>query len=374
MSDLPQADRIAGLPHPCETEHLFGHDGACAQVLDAFNGDRMHHAWMLTGPKGIGKASLAYHISRFLLAAEPAGDSLFGTPPPATSLSVPADHPVARRIKAGSEPGLCILRRPVDDKTGKLKTVIPVDTVRELRRFFGLSAGGNGRRVVIVDCIDEMNANAANALLKVLEEPPQDAVLLLVTHQPSRILPTIRSRCRTLACAPMSPDDLERAFAQALPDQAFDPGLNALAAGSVGRAAELSLTGGTDMYRAIVSLCQGLPQMDRGVLLKLANSSGRAADGKLEQLLDLLDLFLARLARAGVSAPGHEAASGEVEVFARLCPGQAAARIWADAQLELSQRARQGKTANLDPSSLILDMGLKIEETASKILREKGLL
>ena len=374
MSDLPQADRIAGLPHPCETEHLFGHDGACAQVLDAFNGDRMHHAWMLTGPKGIGKASLAYHISRFLLAAEPAGDSLFGTPPPATSLSVPADHPVARRIKAGSEPGLCILRRPVDDKTGKLKTVIPVDTVRELRRFFGLSAGGNGRRVVIVDCIDEMNANAANALLKVLEEPPQDAVLLLVTHQPSRILPTIRSRCRTLACAPMSPDDLERAFAQALPDQAFDPGLNALAAGSVGRAAELSLTGGTDMYRAIVSLCQGLPQMDRGVLLKLANSSGRAADGKLEQLLDLLDLFLARLARAGVSAPGHEAASGEVEVFARLCPSQAAARIWADAQLELSQRARQGKTANLDPSSLILDMGLKIEETASKILREKGLL
>ena len=374
MSNLPQADRIAGLPHPCETEHLFGHDGACAQVLDAFNGDRMHHAWMLTGPKGIGKASLAYHVSRFLLTAEPAGDSLFGKPPPATSLAVPADHPVARRIRAGSEPGLCILRRPVDDKTGKLKTVIPVDTVRELRRFFGLSAGGNGRRVVIVDCIDEMNANAANALLKVLEEPPQEAVLLLVTHQPSRILPTIRSRCRTLACAPLSPDDLERAFAQALPDQAFDPGLNALAAGSVGRAAELSLTGGDDTYRAIVSLCQGLPQMDRGALLKLANSSGRAADGKLEQLLDLLDLFVARLARAGVSAPCQEAAGGEVEVFARLCPGPAAARIWANAQLELSQRARQGKTANLDPSSLILDMGLKIEETASKILREKGLL
>ena len=373
MSDLPQADRTAGLPHPCETEHLFGHDGACAQVLEAFNGDRMHHAWMLTGPKGIGKASLAYHIARFLLAAEPTGDSLFGTSPPATSLFVPADLQVARRIRAGSEPGLCVLRRPVDEKTGKLKTVIPVDTVRELRRFFSLSAGGNGRRVVIVDCIDEMNANAANALLKVLEEPPQDAVLLLVTHQPSRILPTIRSRCRTLACAPLSPEDLQRAFAQALPEQAFDPGLTALAVGSVGQAAELSLTHGTDTYGAIVSLCHGLPQLDRNALLKLANSTGRATDGKLEQLLDLLDLFLARLARAGVSAPGQEAARGEAEVFARLCPGPAAARIWADAQLELSQRARQGKTANLDPSSLILDMGLKIEETASKILREKGL-
>ena len=373
MSDLPQADRIAGLPHPCETEHLFGHDGACAQVLEAFNGDRMHHAWMLTGPKGIGKASLAYHIARFLLAAEPIGDSLFGTSPPATSLFVPADLQVARRIRAGSEPGLCVLRRPVDEKTGKLKTVIPVDTVRELRRFFSLSAGGNGRRVVIVDCIDEMNANAANALLKVLEEPPQNAVLLLVTHQPSRILPTIRSRCRTLACAPLSPEDLQRAFAQALPEQAFDPGLTALAAGSVGQAAELSLTHGTDTYGAIVSLCHGLPQLDRNALLKLANSTVRATDGKLEQLLDLLDLFLARLARAGVSAPGQEAARGEAEVFARLCPGPAAARIWADAQLELSQRARQGKIANLDPSSLILDMGLKIEETASKILREKGL-
>jgi DNA polymerase-3 subunit delta' len=373
MSDLPQADRIAGLPHPCETEHLFGHDGACAQVLEAFNGDRMHHAWMLTGPKGIGKASLAYHIARFLLAAEPTGDNLFGTSPPATSLFVPADLQVARRIRAGSEPGLCVLRRPVDEKTGKLKTVIPVDTVRELRRFFSLSAGGNGRRVVIVDCIDEMNANAANALLKVLEEPPQNAVLLLVTHQPSRILPTIRSRCRTLACAPLSPEDLQRAFAQALPEQAFDPGLTALAAGSVGQAAELSLTHGTDTYGAIVSLCHGLPQLDRNALLKLANSTVRATDGKLEQLLDLLDLFLARLARAGVSAPGQEAARGEAEVFARLCPGPAAARIWADAQLELSQRARQGKIANLDPSSLILDMGLKIEETASKILREKGL-
>ena len=373
MSDLPQADRIAGLPHPCETEHLFGHDGACAQVLEAFNGDRMHHAWMLTGPKGIGKASLAYHIARFLLAAEPTGDSLFGTSPPATSLFVPEDLQVARRIRAGSEPGLCVLRRPVDEKTGKLKTVIPVDTVRELRRFFSLSAGGNGRRVVIVDCIDEMNANAANALLKVLEEPPQNAVLLLVTHQPSRILPTIRSRCRTLACAPLSPEDLQRAFAQALPEQAFDPGLTALAAGSVGQAAELSLTHGTDTYGAIVSLCHGLPQLDRNALLKLANSTVRATDGKLEQLLDLLDLFLARLARAGVSAPGQEAARGEAEVFARLCPGPAAARIWADAQLELSQRARQGKIANLDPSSLILDMGLKIEETASKILREKGL-
>ena len=370
MSDLPQADKISGLPHPNETQRLFGHEAPRAQVLEAINGDRVHHAWMLTGPKGIGKATLAYHIARFLLAQDPPSGSLFGTPPHVTSLDVPPDHSVVSRIRAGSEPGLCVLRRPLDEKTGKLKTVITVDTVRELRKFFSLSAGGNGRRIVIVDCIDDMNANAANALLKVLEEPPQDAVLLLVTHRPSRILPTIRSRCRTLPCAPLSPQDLQRAFEAALPDHAFDPGLIALAEGSVGQAAELSLTEGVKTYGAIVDMCRTLPRFDRVKLLKLANSVGRGTEGKFDQILNLLDIFIARLARVAVSPTGaYEAAGGEKEVLLRLCPDQNASRLWADTQLELSQRAHQGKTANLDPSSLILDMGLRIEETASKILR-----
>ena len=369
MSDLPQADKIDGLPHPNETVRLYGHDGARAEVLEAVNANRLHHAWMLTGPKGIGKATLAYHIARFLLAQKLPGDSLFGTPPPSTSLEVDQDHPIASRIRAGSEPGLCVLRRPVDEKTGKLKTVITVDTVRELRKFFNLSAAGNGRRIVIVDCIDDMNSNAANALLKVLEEPPTDAVLLLVTHQPNRILPTIRSRCRRLACSPLSPKNLQKATEIALPDHAFDNGIITLAEGSVGQAAELALTDGLKNYAMIIDMCRTLPRFDRTKLLKLANSTGRGTDGKFDQILNLMDIFISRLARSAVSPDSvHEGAVGESEVFGRLCPDQNAARLWANTQLELSQRARQGKTANLDPSSLILDMGLRIEKTASKIL------
>jgi DNA polymerase-3 subunit delta' len=248
--------------------------------------------------------------------------------------------------------------------------MITVDTVRKLRKFFSLSAGGNGRRIVIVDCVDDMNNNAANALLKVLEEPPENAVLLLVTHQPSRILPTIRSRCRTLSCGPLSPADLQQAFEVVLPDHTFEPSLIALAEGSVGQAAELALTEGVLAYGTIVNMCRNLPHFDRVKLLKLANSAGRNTDGKFDQILNLLDIFIARLARAAVSpVSAYEAAPGENEVFSRLCPNQNAARLWADTQLELSQRARRGKIANLDPSSLILDMGLRIEETASKILR-----
>ena len=369
MSDLPQADKISGLPHPNETERLYGHDSASAQVLEAVNKDRVHHAWMLTGPKGIGKATLAYHIARFLLAQEPPRGGLFGTQPPSTSLDVQKNHPVASRIRAGSEPGLCVLRRPVDEKTGKLKTVITVDTVRELRKFFSLSAGGNGRRIVIVDCIDDLNSNAANALLKVLEEPPQGAVLLLVAHQPSRILSTIRSRCRTLPCSPLSPENLQKAAKTALQDYAFDTSIMSLAEGSVGQAAELTLTDGLKSYTAIIDMCSSLPRFNRAKLLKLANTANRGTDGKFDQVLNLLDIFISRLARSAISpASTHEAAVGESEVFRKLCPDQNAARLWANTQLELSQRARQGKTANLDPSSLILDMGLRIEETALKIL------
>ncbi len=288
MSDLPQADKISGLPHPNETERLYGHDSASAQVLEAVNRGRVHHAWMLTGPKGIGKATLAYHIAKFLLSQEPPGDVLAGTQPPSTSLEVHKNHLVASRIRAGSEPGLCVLRRPVDDKTGKLKTVITVDTVRELRKFFSLSAGGNGRRIVIVDCIDDMNSNAANALLKVLEEPPADAVLLLVTHQPSRILPTIRSRCCRLPCAPLSPENLQKATEIALPDHAFDSAIITLAEGSVGQAAELTLTDGLKNYAMIIDMCSTLPRFDRTKLLKLANSTGRGTDGKFDQILNLM--------------------------------------------------------------------------------------
>jgi len=256
---LPEPDRIEGAPHPRETQVLIGQGTAEAEFLDAFNSGRLHHAWLLTGALGVGKATLAWKIARFLLAtpeAEEAG--LFGDAPPApATLAIPDDHPVARRLVAGSEGRIFVLRRAWDEDKKKLKTVITVDEVRRLRNFLHLSAADGGRRVVIVDPADEMNPNAANALLKMLEEPPAGVVFLLVSHRPSGLLPTIRSRCRELRLTTLGPQDLAAAVAAAGGDQGDSGALAALAAGSVGEAIRLTNLDGIETYRALVGLFRG---------------------------------------------------------------------------------------------------------------------
>ena len=203
MADDPQDPNcVPGAPHPRDTVRLIGQATAEAAFLDAFTSGRLHHAWLLTGPRGVGKATLAWRIARFLLATpDPDPDDMFGVPAP-TSLDVDPEHPVARRIAAGAEPGLKSVNRTENENTRRLRDQIVIDDIRALSGFFQLSAADGGRRVVIIDAADEMNPNAANALLKMLEEPPARTTLLLVCHQPSRLLPTIRSRCRTLRLRP----------------------------------------------------------------------------------------------------------------------------------------------------------------------------
>jgi DNA polymerase-3 subunit delta' len=360
--DLPEPDRAEGALHPRETARLHGQTAAETEFLAAHAAGRLHTGWLLTGPQGIGKATLAYRIATFLLARgqHPATD-----PPPAT-LDIPRDDPDAALIRAGSHPRLCILRRGIDDKTGKPRTQITVDEVRRLRSFFNLTAADGGRRVVILDTADEMNPNAANAILKVLEEPPTRAVLLLVSHQPSRLLPTIRSRCRILRCATLSARDLGAALAQQGIESPPAEALGELAGGSVGQAMRLIGMDGIETYATLVALLSRLPRIDRPAAIRLAEScTGRQAEPRLAHLLDLIDLFLARAARAGLMGePTVQGAPGEAPLLARIAPHDRAARAWAALQQDLSARARQGKAVNLDPAGLILDMLWRIEDTA----------
>ncbi|MGC8203859.1 DNA polymerase III subunit delta' [Aliiroseovarius sp. PTFE2010] len=364
----PQADCAPGAPHPRDTARLIGQGAAEAAFLDAYNSGRLHHAWLITGPRGVGKATLAWRIARFLLA-EPAGDGLFGAPPPPGTLDVSPDDPVAHRIAALSEPGLHLIRRPWDQKTGKHAAQITVDTVRGLNNFFHMSAADGGRRVVIVDAADDMNTSAANALLKLLEEPPANATLLLIAHQPSRLLPTIRSRCRELRCATLGAQDLAEALAQTGVEVPDAGSLSALAAGSVGEALRLTTMGGTDIYHEITALFATLPRLDRQKALRLAEScAGKQNADRFDLMLRLFDLFLARLARTGAGAPPVvEAAPGETALLTRLAPGPDAGRAWAEMQQSLSARAQHGRAVNLDPAALILDMILKVNETASRV-------
>jgi len=371
-TELPEPDRIDGAPHPRETTALFGQDRAEADFLDAYASGRLHSGWMLTGPRGVGKATMAYRIARFLLTETPQdheGGLFGGAPASPVSLSVTPDHPDARLVLSGAHPRLFILRRGPNSTGTGLSDVITVDPVRRLKEFFHMSAADGGRRVVILDAADELNKSAANAILKELEEPPARTTLLLVTHQPSRLLPTIRSRCRELRFAPLGPDDMALALAQAGIDVPETDALAALSGGSVGDEIRLVQLDGLRLYAELIEILGGLPRFDRPRAIKLADScTGKSAATRFDLVIDLMDQFLARTARAGlVGAPDRQGAPGEARLLARLSPGPGAARAWADLAQEVSDRVRHGRAVNLDPASLILDTVSKIEDTARNV-------
>lgn len=362
---LPDPDRAEGAPHPRETRWLLGQSRAETAFLDAFNAGRLHHGWLLTGPKGVGKATLAWRIARFLLATPEGGGGFFAPEPP-RSLDIPDEDPVARRIRALSEPRLFLLRRGANDKGDALTRDITVGEVRKMKSFFALSAADGGRRVAIVDAADELNTAAANALLKLLEEPPEGVTMLLISHQPARLLPTIRSRCRVLTLGPLTPPDMAQALEAAGARVDNPQAMAQLSGGSVGAAMRIDGLEGLGLYARLVELFATLPRLDRPRAAQLAEmTAGRGAEGRFDLLLELIDLFLARTARAGATGLlPPEAAPGESALITRLAPDPQAARLWADLAQTLSLRARKGRAVNLDPAALVLDMLLRIDAAA----------
>ncbi len=367
--DAPQPDRIDGALHPRDTPRLIGQQSAEAAFLDAFNTGKLHHGWLLSGPRGVGKATLAWRIARFLLATPDSDGGMFDLPPP-TTLDIDPEHPVARRIASGAESGLKSVTRSLNPDTKRMRKQIVVDDIRSLNGFFQMSAADGGRRVVIIDDADEMNPNAANALLKMLEEPPARATLLLISHQPSALLPTIRSRCRTLRLGTLNADQMAKALAQSEAEiDANTAALSELSGGSVGGAMRLSRMGGLGTYAELITLMSSLPRLDRAHALKVAEAAAaRGGEEKLNLLFNLIDLMLARLARTGATGapPAIEAAPREAETLARLSPTPHQGRIWADTAQEVSARAQHGLAVNLDPAALVLDTLFKLADRAPR--------
>jgi len=362
--DIPQPDCIEGAPHPRETVRLIGQGAAEMTFLNAYNNGRLHHAWLVTGARGVGKATFAWRAARFLLAHQEGG----GASAP-DSLNIAPDHPVARRLLARSEPQMYHITRKLNDDTKRLRDVIRAEDVRRLHNFLSLSSTDGGRRAVLIDSADEMNVQAANSLLKMLEEPPARTTFFLISHQPSSLLPTIRSRCRDLRLPPLSAADMSEALALAGIEQGSD--VNALAAlsgGSVGEAARLINLGGLALYSDLVELFADLPNINRPRALALANTAAqRGAADRLDLLIWLTELLLGRMAGTGATgaAPSPEGAPGEARMLGNAAPSLAAARGWADCAQDVGARMRHGRAVNLDPAALVLGMVFRIQKTAA---------
>jgi DNA polymerase-3 subunit delta' len=318
-----QSDAVE-LPHPRETFALFGHATAERALLDEYRSGRVAHAWLIGGPAGIGKATLAYRMARFVLAhPDPLAAAVRG----AATLAVPPESPAARRVAGRAHPDLLVLEREPDDK-GKMRTMISVEQVRRTVGFFGSTAGEGGWRVCIVDSADELNPAGSNALLKVLEEPPPRSLFLVVSHAPGRLLPTIRSRCRRLTLRPLDEADAVAAATAALGSEADETVLRqaAVAAdGSVARA--IALSGGPQLALrdTVVELLARLPATDPRALHALGDTIERGDDDLFEIFIETARNWLSdkldgaadpgRLARVADAWERLNRASGDTETY-----------------------------------------------------------
>ncbi len=360
----PEADRAGEAPHPRHNAYLYGQSAAEEAFLSAYRSGRMHHAWLLSGPRGIGKATLAWRMARFLLSqgmAEPQDNSLQMDPA----------HQIFRQVAALSAPGLALARRPWDEKTKRHKTAITVEEIRKLKSSFTMSAAEGRWRVAIIDAADELNVQSENALLKLLEEPPEKTALLLVAHQPSKLLPTIRSRCRQVSLAPLAPDDLALGLDTAgFPPEPDMSAMNELCGGSVGEAIRVISGGGEEIYANLMTLLDQIPRMNRTEVARLGDSAtGPANAPRYDLILRLMFLALHRLATTGATGNAPpEAAPNESATLRRLSPNPTVARSWATLSQSLQGRINHGRAVNLDPSALLLDAFLQIDGVARKAL------
>ncbi len=321
-----------GLPRPRETTVLFGHDDAERAFVAARRSGRMPHAWLIGGEPGIGKATFAYRIARFVLAHPDPSQA-----PAASTLALEPDHRTVRRIAVNAHSDLLALERTVSETTGKLRTVISVDQVRRLSTFFGSTAGEGGWRVCIIDSADELQyPQGSNALLKMLEEPPPQSLFLLVSHAPGRLLPTIRSRCRRLTLRPLGQADVVQAAAAALGAGADHQALVAAAAaarGSVSRA--IALAGGPmlALREKVAELLRALPAPDPRALHALGDQLDR--DRGLTEVFTgaVRDWLSARL----------DAETGNLPRLARI------AELWE----RLNRAARDAEIYNLERKPLV---------------------
>jgi DNA polymerase III subunit delta' len=311
--EAPESDRFADAAHPRNTSVLIGHKAAEAEMLSAYRDGRLAHAWLIGGTEGVGKATLAWRFARFLLAHPDPGAAAVRE---ARDLSVDPRHSVARLVSSLAHPDLSLVRRGWQADKKRFSTEIQIDHVRHALQVFQLSAGFGGWRICIVDCAEDLNRSSANALLKIIEEPPQRSLILIVSHRPGQVLPTLRSRCRRLRLDPLSETEIAAVIATLGPPWSeTDPdalaGAVSRAHGSV-REALARLEPEAEGHAALIdSVLARLPEPDPVKVAKLADAiGGRGADETYQAFHRELYDRLAAYAQASVRSTARAEALG----------------------------------------------------------------
>lgn len=324
-------------PEPRANPLLLGHEKAELALVEAMRSRRMHHAWLITGPDGVGKATLAYRFARRLLAGMPAEDSLALEP----------THPVFRRIAAGGHADLLTVELAYDEKRRRMRTQIAVEDIRRIGTFMSLTPAEGGWRVAIVDGAEEMNQSSANALLKILEEPPRQALLILTCSAPGRLLPTIRSRCRRLRLEPLAAEPMERLLKEYLPVIGPDERgrLVTMSEGSPGRALLLAEEDGLKVAKLVDEVLAGLPGLKPAKAYVVADALARG-ETAFSNFFDLL--------RAGIAAAVRDAARGTADEEQSRLIALRPLDAWGDVWHALTRLQDETERFNLDKRQAVV--------------------
>jgi DNA polymerase-3 subunit delta' len=367
---MAMPDTALPIPSPRDNPDLIGHELAEMTLWQAFRSGRLHHAWLITGPRGIGKATLAFRFARFLLANGKHEDQeralLLPDENSAPSLAVAPEHPVFKRIASGGHADLITVMRRVNEKTGRLRTEIVVEDVRTVANLLAHTPAEDGWRVVVIDAAEDMSRSSANAILKALEEPPAQSVFLLVSHAPGQVLPTIRSRCRRLTLQPLGEDTviaLLRRYGPALSEGDAEC-LSRLCEGSIGLALSFAERDGLALYGAMLELMQRLPVLDVVALDRLGDQvGGFGSEDKFAMLLELFRRLMTRLVRTA-ALHNDDGCGASISDEQRLL-GNLASAAGLDRCLEVWEKSSEllarAEIANLDRKQVVLDLFLTLQ-------------
>ena len=372
------SDKIAGAPHPMLANEIIGHSSQKLSFLSSFASNRLPQCWLLAGDMGIGKASFAWLIAKFLLTTkyQPADLKIDLSKTNINSILEPQSGSTLNRIISGSEQRVYVVRRGYNEKRKAFFKNISIEDVRKLQSYCSLSIADGGKRIIIIDTADDLNKSSSNALLKLLEEPPKNTIFLLISHQPNLLLPTIKSRCQKLSFSNLDQTDLGAVLTAigCKIEPSDEVSLSILSKGSAGAACRLINFNCINLYRDILDLASSLPNLNTNKILRLnQNYFAKAKPSEFEIFIEMMQHFFSRLCKTGVMQKPvlPSVTDNEEKIMKRLCPNLKSARLWSEAANISLAKLNKGYLLNIDIESLILDAFIYLEECYHTIFRTR---